>query len=515
MNAAAYSNNDGPISSIDSFVVGLAPTFWAHVPLLIEHVQSHLHVIDGIQCFILNEKHLDEMDGFSLFSTQLLASSFPEVQKIIPTSKCHLVGTIVYAERKANGCNIYILDDGTGLIDILHYSDGDLYSLPSLSGHQDNNMGCNILEPGDLVRIFGRIQCKVVKLSPGLNTVTTGSTAHGHKMKQFIPASSVTREIHASVIIPLATASINHSRARPSCIDEECEHWMNCIKFLRTRSMENGSIASDLPLLNNAMDVLPLLGSDLVNQIIERNSVCSSLAIHNTFDDVTQAWRLFGTQCQCTNIALKRDLLYCHCTAIRQENPTVDPNFVYRDALLTKLLEDEAEFASNLPRPKSVNDIWNDIINEVEDDQSCYHFHFQYSAIAANDKLNRIASEEISKMSSNNVSTSNESGNDGNINKSNPIVCTNVQELIRGTVRALRKDGILHLINADTDTYLLVSRTGVLEPYVRTKLALQKLSTERRTQYYEGSSRFPYIKSVPRSRLEFVRRCLSAANAYD
>ena len=230
-------------------------------------------------------------------------------------------------------------------------------------------------------------------------------------------------------------------------------------------------------------------------------------------DDVTQAWRLFGTQCQCTNTALKRDLLYCHCAATRQDNPSVDPNLVYRDALLTKLLEEEATFASGLPPPKSINDIWKDIINEVEVDQNCYHFQFQYSSIAADEKLNQIALEELTKTSAMNHTISRDSGNGSTMNQSNQLMLRNVQELTRSTVRALRKDGIFYLIDANTDTYLLMSRTGVLEPYLRTKFALQKLSVERRTQYGEASSLFPYIKSVPRSRLEFVRRCLLAVVA--
>ena len=511
MQQAAPRKINEEVSSVDPFLVGLAPTFWAHVPLLIEHVKNHLHVVDGIQCFTLNVKDHDEFVGHSIFSAQLSSPFIPDIQKKIPVSKCHLIGTIVNAERKSNGCNMYILDDGTGLIDILHYSDGDFYSLPSLSGSHVKNILRNIFEPGDMVSIFGRIQCKVMKLSPDLKAVTVD----GNKVKQFIPAISITREIHASLIAPLATASMNRSRARPNSIDHESEHWMNCLKFLQTGSMDDCSSAQDLPVFNNAKDVLPLLGCDLVNQIIERNSVCSSLTIHDTFDDMTQAWRIFGTQCQCINTALKRDLLYCHCIATGQDNPAIDPNLVYRDALLTKLLENEATFASALPRPKSVHDIWNDIINEVEDDQNCNHFQFRYSSIAVDDNLNQIAMEEMSKSASNTHSIFKESGNDGTIKKLSPIVLRNVQELIRCTVRALRKDGILYLINAEDDTYLLISRTGVLEPYVRTKLALQKLSSERRMQYYDASSRFPYIQSVPRSRLEFVRRCLTLADGCD
>ena len=516
MNAVEHRSHDGQISSIDSFVVGLAPSFWAHVPLLIEHVKRHLHLLDGIQCFILKVEQDEEVDFHtnSLFSSQLFLSSFPDNQKIIPVSKCHLIGTIVNAERKSNGCSMYILDDGTGMIDILHYSDGDLYSLPSLSGHHDSCLRYNLFEPGDIVRIFGRIQCKVLTRSSEVTTVAVD----GNKTKQFIPASSITREIHASLIVPLEIVSMNRSRARPNSIDHECEHWINCVKFLRTGLVGGGntssiSSVSNLQALNNANDVLPFLGSDIANQILERNSVSSSLLMDDSTDDVTQAWRLFGTQCQCTNTALKRDLLYCHCAATRQDNPSVDPNLVYRDALLTKLLEEEATFASGLPPPKSINDIWKNIINEVEVDQNCYHFQFQYSSIAADEKLNQIALEELTKTSSMNHTISRDSGNGSTMNQSNQLMLRNVQELTRSTVRALRKDGIFYLIDANTDTYLLMSRTGVLEPYLRTKFALQKLSVERRTQYGEASSLFPYIKSVPRSRLEFVRRCLLAVVA--
>ena len=509
------SINEGHISSLDSFVVGVAPTFWTHVPLFIQHIKSYLHVIDGIQTFTLSVGHHHQYDGDSninrLSTSPSLSSSLLDGLKMIPISKCYLVGTIVYAERKSNGANQYILDDGTGLIDILHYSDGDLYSLPSLSGHQDNNIGRNLFGPGDMVRIFGRIQCRAAALSSQFD----GAVKKGNKIKQFISASDITREIHATLIVPLATEAMNRSRALPNSIDHECEHWMNCVNFWQMGWMDDSvsSSTSDLPLLNNSKDVLPLLGAGLVKQIVERNAVVSTLAVFGTNDELTQAWRLFGTQCQCTNTALKRELLYCHCIATRLDNPTIDPNLAYRDALLTKLLDSEATLVSDLPPPKSVDDIFNDIINEFEEDQNSYQFKFKYSSIVADDELNQIAMREISNSSINH-STCVKSDKSGDTNKSIQSHFVNVQELIRRTVRALRKDGILYLIDADADTYLFMSRTRVLEPYLRTKLALQKMSAERRARYFEGSSRFPYIKSVPRSRLEFVRRCLLADTEY-
>eukprot|EP00531_Pseudo-nitzschia_arenysensis_P019755 CAMPEP_0116123018 /NCGR_PEP_ID=MMETSP0329-20121206/4524_1 /TAXON_ID=697910 /ORGANISM="Pseudo-nitzschia arenysensis, Strain B593" /LENGTH=131 /DNA_ID=CAMNT_0003616905 /DNA_START=190 /DNA_END=582 /DNA_ORIENTATION=+ len=50
-----------------------------------------------------------------------------------PVSKCLLVGHIVYAAERKGGSKVYILDDGTGMIDCVHWSTDveDPYHLPS------------------------------------------------------------------------------------------------------------------------------------------------------------------------------------------------------------------------------------------------------------------------------------------------------------------------------------------------------------------------------------------------
>jgi hypothetical protein len=505
-------NNKWEIKCLDSFVIGLSPTFWAYVPLMIAHITRQLHLVDGTQCFIINvpesSTNHQVFDSYDIFSS--MSSSISAPQKAIPISKCHIVGSIVSADRKANGCIMFVLDDGTGLIDVVHYSDGDSYSLPSLSKPIDYDGGTSIslIEPGNMVRIFGRIHCKVAPGAPKPKTDPSRTS----RLCQIVSANSITYEIYASLILPLGTIPTSRTCSRncPNSVDQEADHWLNCLRFFHgdvTGVNQNGRNA-ELPCLNNAFDVLPLLGSCHFNQVVERSSALLSLAstAENYFE--SHSWRLFGTQCQCRNVALKRDLLYCRCIATRLDNPTMDTTFRYRDGILMKLLKAEAAFASALRPPKSTDEIWNDIINNVEVDQCHLHFRFQYNSVASDNELNQIAREEICKSTS--------SGDDiGMCNKLNQDSSRSVQELVRGTVRALRKDGILYLEDSKTDTYILISRIGVLEPYIRTKLALQKLSPEARARYYEAKPRFEYIKSVPRSRLEFLRRGLTAAAEID
>jgi hypothetical protein len=520
-----HIKNEAMITSLDSFVVGLSPTFWTHIPLLVEHIKNHLQVINGAQCFILD--YVDKqrvLDINEMFSS---LSSIKTTKKTIPISKCIIVGTIVNAERKSNGCIMYILDDGTGLIDIVHYIDDDFHSLPSLLGQTDFNVANTVFEPGDMVKVFGRIQCVAINQRFGANQqqqtisipaigsvesnntpVLNSSACENTRTFSVITGKSVTREIHASLIIPLVTIANNRSRALSNSIDQEYEHWMNCVRFLLGESSKNNSQCSkaELPLLNNALDVLPALGPDLFTQVLERTSVPSTIGLNDTSDDTLHAWRLFGTQCQCPNSVLKCQLLYCHCIA-SQPDITIDPNLRFRDALLMKLVEAEAAFTATLPRPKSVEEIWNDIVDEVDVNERRYHFHFQYSSIVGDDEIHQIAREETQKSISTSTTTNRVDGE--MVHKLEPAC--NVQKIIRSTVRALRNDGIIYLVDANTDTYMLMSRIGVLEPHIRTKLAIKKLSVESRARHYEVIPQPAYIKSIPRSRLEYVRRSVVAA----
>jgi hypothetical protein len=82
----------------EPFLAGLPPTFWSNVPLLVAQIHG-LKLINGINYMI---KTLS--DG---------------KQKLIPLSRCNLIGLIIAIEPKADKNVVYVIDDGTALIDVL------------------------------------------------------------------------------------------------------------------------------------------------------------------------------------------------------------------------------------------------------------------------------------------------------------------------------------------------------------------------------------------------------------
>lgn len=111
----------------------------------------------------------------------------------------------------------------------------------------------------------------------------------------------------------------------------------------------------------------------------------------------------------------------CHCHATPEP---LDPSFTFRDHLLEFLITQESL---------------------VENQQE---LRFQYSALKGNEKLNATLALQAAETSS--------------TNRTNLHVAQD--RLLRGTIQALRDDGIIHLIHAPSDTYLFVSRHRVLEP---------------------------------------------------
>jgi hypothetical protein len=527
-------DDDHILTGAESFVIGLAPTFWTHIPLLIQHIQHQVHLIKGTHCLLLD---VADVRPIATYGKVLPSSTLPKPLKFLPISKCTIVGTIVYMERKPNGCIMYVLDDGTGLIDIVNYVDDDFHTLPSLTGQKDHKDNIAVFEPGDLVRVFGSIQSVSIVQTPTQRqeliamqvVAAVPNTVPGDSFLRrdfsttcpIIAGTSTSREIHASLITSIAATSICCSRGKSNSVNREYEHWMDCVRFLQQQNEKSisGTLLSQsgsssfqdlrLPTWNNALDVFQFLGSEILTKVVDRNTLLSANVAKDIDDDASDAWRVFGVHCLCTNTVCKRDLLYCHCIATPDNAFTMDPSYRYRDALLSKLIQAEADAsASSFQRLKSIEEIRDDIINEIEVNEKCYQYLFQYSTIVTDEELNRIAQEQIHKARCNNMSTCVDSGIG---HKSNQLI-GDMHRLIRSTFRALRKDGIIFLVNADTDTYLLLSRTGVLEPYIRTVLALHKLSAETCARYNEAKPRPKYLDHVTRARLQFVRRCLVATS---
>jgi hypothetical protein len=218
-------------------VVGLSPNFWAHVPLLVSQLHS-LVVTDGILC----------------------SESQCQGERLVPVTKCVLVGVVVAVDARYES-TAYVLDDGTGLVDCILWTDHaamlltDAFSGATVSGNY-----CPTYGLGDLVRVYGRIVHCYSLLDGGENQRQGGGRS--------------IREIHASLVEQV------HFGA-------EIEHWSRC-----------AMMASDS---SNGVDVLKQLGPSIGAQLVEPRS-------NHENDDDQGAWKLFGIRCRCKH-SYKSELL--------------------------------------------------------------------------------------------------------------------------------------------------------------------------------------------------------------
>ena len=226
----------------------------------------------------------------------------------------------------------------------------------------------------------------------------------------------------------------------------EAHHWATSILATRPATGEN-TLG-----LRNALKSLEWLGPKIAKDVRNRENLPSS-------SDSLGAWKVFGVACTC-KLQYKQDLLYCHCQATMEP---LDPDFTFRDALLKRLLLMEREHHKSKQQ-------------QQQNDNPQLDLRFQYNAIANDPELYKIAEQ---------VAT----------NTDNPEQIAH--HLIRSTFLALKQDGILCLLDEESDTYVLLSRKSVLEPYIRRKRMKRK--KRRRTPCY--------LQDVPWARLQYVERC--------
>lgn len=396
------------LTGAEHFLIGLSPQYWAHTPMLVEQFHR-LALVDGIDC-ILTTKQMP----FNL--------------KFVPVSKCTLVGMIVNVERKANGSILYVLDDGTGMVDCLQWTDNEQYRLPSL--RSNNEYRSNHLTVGQLARVLGRI--KVLAIGNVREIISLpGKTWE---------IRDATREVHVN-----AMEAIDNLQHRGMDSGPESLHWLKCMDFHK-QCEHCKSIDGADQIIRNGTDVLRLLGPSIGKDVLARMNLPST-------DDAIGAWKVFGTNCQC-NLAYKESLLYCHCQATLEP---LDPHFIFRDAILMKLLEDEAKSENN-----------------------CI---FLYRTILNDSSLETVASRILSK---------DEAGNR--------------RRLFVNTFAALRKDGLIHLINTETDHYLLISREKVLEPYLAKTMDKSIDNMLQRNHLLNEEPAF--LHHVPNARLQYIKRCM-------
>lgn len=487
----------------EPFLVGLSPSYWAHVPLNIIDV-INLKLVNGINCLQSTKRRGKRKRTSASLSSITLSpeeetnnsvgnvddddvgcdDNDVEKETFIPVSKCTLVGVIVSAEVRSDGSKLYVLDDGTGLMDCVDWSSSiptsydnrsqNIFQLPSLFSidpvEDEQNLQRNrrsLFEIGDLVQVLGKINCLHREES-----ATTRTTI-------------IVREIKVTMMDKLEYPSTGIC----SSYDPQTNHWIQACNFLRSIDKS--------PEKYTPQGILESCGPDIASQVAERRYLPSA-------DDTIGAWRVFGISCHC-KLSYMDELLYCHCQA---KVESLDPHFAFRDTLLHELLRMQQKKTKKLV--------------------------FTYQEIKTNEKLQRLAVQQVSKnqvgptavsnpkMTTAGTTTTTLNGRQQRQKTVAPLV----DRTFRNTFRALRHDGIIYLMDADSDNYLLITRGKVLEPFVRRQQYEQRAnkkpsasseekkdesslhSKKRRNRVFFCLDDEPYLSKVHLERLAYINASL-------
>ena len=471
------NDNEESTSSLkgsEPFLVGISPTYWTHVPMLIDDIINHMQLNGyGVNCLVVS---VPNQSSSSSSSVEATTTKLVE----IPISKCQLVGTIVHKQIRYHDQNstTFVVDDGTGLIDCLQWSNhtnpNDMYYLPNLldvnaiattgntnmqyssrnttndinqqigldeEGFNDGADGDNgQFQLGDVVCIYGKIKC-IART----------------------PQNEVAREIIVTMMEKI------DERTATNSLNTEARHWLKCLQQYYQHSKEIPPIWE-----RTSVSYLHQLGPTIQYQVSQKQNMPSA-------DDTFGKWRVFGLSCKC-RLDYKHRLLYCHCQA---KIVKTDPKFIFRDAILNILLEWQSNNVKKLV--------------------------FPYSKIRNHPTLIEIANNRKNQL---------QLSSTANNNSNNP---TYGSQLFQSTFRALRDDGILYLQDPNTDQYLLITRDKVLEPYLRNSNHLHTNSSKnnkyqdddqyqqrnnmkkKKQKLHHGAS---FLSYVHEERLKYIQRCI-------
>jgi len=209
-------------SGLEHHLIGLSPQYWSYTPLFIADIET-LHLINGVANCLVIPPSITTTNPTTSTSTATAPTSEtkkcqkikqnqktnPKPKRILPLSKCELIGIVTYVHEKSNRSTHYIVDDGTGSIDCVSWNTNDadynnaivfpvkyrllptMTNMSSLSScvtgweedATDNTSGSGSGEVrvGDMVRILGWMKCVAVlggvgaavssSSSPNLTTV--------------------------------------------------------------------------------------------------------------------------------------------------------------------------------------------------------------------------------------------------------------------------------------------------------------------------------------------------------
>ncbi len=542
------------LTPLSHSIIALSPAYHEYNPLLIHTLQFSLTLLNGVDCLLSGkQKHSDKPDtsdcddSASTFScTKNIPPKKQQEVQILPLSKCEIVGVVQYCHYKSNGSLNLILDDGTGLCDCIGWIDED-------NMMQEDEFGSSCLpRVGDLVRVRGSIRVlskldsdperkRIVPVSLGTYTTTKGTTTctvdqevssqcHGTNTStiKYYEGWKCIREVRIHNI---------HVFDERDKWDEEAAHWLRCMQFrqrmdlaMHTNSSVKGTTSNgdyensndgdpcrntttNTPVLNGlqVLNALPdyykknflNLGASRVD---DDDASGANTTVREMQSDERLLVRYFGRQCTCDDNAkvdiksFKNRLLYCHCIATREK---LDPDLIFRDALLTKLLALEDDDQNATQEKDSHLHSSSSKKKDARLDAPWRSLLFGFQSLYDDFSLHSIASETVSKTS-------------------DPTL--NIRRLYTQTFRHLRKDGVLYLLDEATDTYLLLSKDRVLLPTIDDVIAAEEqmerdLNQSRQnqelgllhstTRVIEPPSVPTFLESIPMSKMRLIRRLVA------
>lgn len=476
------------ISDVDYRLIGLSPQYWSYTPLLIGDLIG-LPLVNGVDCFVSpvsdattetlcpdleieqeyhvvhtsNTSQIDSGgDGDEPHRELPLVSSQQErgdsqTWNIVPLSRVLIRGIVTAIDRRPFGCTMIVVDDGTGSIDCRYWDDSKSDEcMFDLTQHDcRNKRRCSRFVIGDSLEVMGKIKVLTAGIARDQCNLSIHST---------IPLEArfgCVREIHATSV-----CLIDEGQSRmANQWSGEVIHWMKCMDFSRKCSQS---------IIKVGNDFLPLLGERIFNSILSDgigDFFSSEKAIESESNNV------LSRKCCQTQNRIRMSFFYCHCEATLE---ALDPSFRYRDALLNRLLDMEAQlqFSSDSCFPGATEDCMD--LFGAQSDTMHPPLLFTFESIYKDEVLSTIAIDEVS---------------------STTVPSANAQRLVRRIFVAMTNDGILSLFDSEKDLYLLVSRNRVIEPYLRMSLACD-----------EGSHIPPpfFIRCIPKKRIAEIMTWIKA-----
>ena len=360
--------------------------------------------------------------------------------KVLPVQNVLIFGVITSIVKRANHNTSIVLDDGTGAIDVAYWDD-DSQESPQGSAF---DLPPILPEHQRLKRRKSGFRVgDSIEVMGKIKTLTAGEPAP--QLGVGAARCNCTREVVVKSICIATTDRWNAESLR----------WLTALQFAKQADIRAGG------------DVLSLCGDKIQSSVV----MDGEMLVDRDF--------VVNRRCCQTPRRLREAFYYCHCEAKLEP---LDPALFFRDALIDLLLEMESRGSD--ASCKSATEDCLDLLGLSESDQTTEPpLLFRYETVNKNEELSKIARDLVLSQHS----------------TPEDHVEANVQRLFRRTFTALATNGLLCLFNQEEDIYLAMSRSRVVEPYLRWR--------KKQLDGYSLPHPF-FINCIPRKRLLAISKHL-------